>query len=131
MAFIEIGKARRQSEEYISIAGKYSRLTLFYKVYEKMKEKHGDKEFKFVRFFVDDKDQGKFWMKPADDGEIQIRIVGSGNRILSIFQLLQALGWTREDTVRLPVSYDNKRKAFVVDCRESLKEQERLKISAD
>ena len=123
MALREIGKARRQSEEYISISGKYSRLLLFYKVYDMMKARNG-KDFEFVRFFVDDKEPGCFWMRPADEGAIQIRLTGK-NKILSIFGLLKALGWSREDTVRLPVTWDSKNKAFLVDCRQALKEQAR------
>lgn len=125
MALIEIGKARRQGEEFVSIAGKYSRLTLFEKAYNQLKDKFG-KDFSHVRFFIDDKEKGRFWMRPSDDGEIQIRIVGRGNRILSVYQLLQALGWTRQDTVRLPITWDGKNKAFAVDCRDALKEQERI-----
>jgi hypothetical protein len=128
MALREIGRARRQREEYVSIAGKYKRLTIFQKTYEKMKEKAGVVEDVLrLRVFVDDKDRGKFWMKLDAEEGLQIRVVGKDNKIVSVYALLDDLGWKRVDTVRLPVLWDQKNRLFMVDCRESLKEQEKMR----
>ena len=80
------------------------------------------KDFDYVRVFVDDKVKGKFWMRPSLDGGVPIRITGK-NRILSVIPLLDALGWKRKDTVRLPVVWDARHKAYLVELKTAMAQE--------
>jgi hypothetical protein len=115
MALREIIRETRTSAAVISISGMYGRILLFKRTYEVMRDKMGQ-DFGYVRLFVDDKVKGKFWMKPSLDGGVPIRLTGK-NRILSAVPLLAALGWKRTDTVRLPVVWDVRHKAYAVDVK--------------
>jgi hypothetical protein len=121
MALREIIRETRTSAAVISISGMYGRILLFRRTYEIMRDNVGQ-DFGYVRLFVDDKVHGKFWMKPSLDGGVPIRLTGK-NRILSVVPLLDALGWKRNDTVRVPVIWDARHKAYAVDLRTVMKEK--------
>jgi hypothetical protein len=121
MALREIVRETRTSAAVISISGLYGRILLFKRTYEVMKEQVGN-DFEYIRLFVDDKVEGKFWMKPSMDGGVPIRRTGM-NRILSVVPLLDTLGWKRTDTVRLPVVWDARHKAYAVDLKTAMNEK--------
>lgn len=121
MALREIIRETRTSAAVISISGMYGRILLFKRTYEVMRDNLGE-DFGYVRLFVDDKVKGKFWMKPSLDGGVPIRLTGK-NRILSAVPLLAALGWKRTETVRIPVVWDARHKAYAVDLRTVMKEK--------
>ena len=121
MALREIVRETRTSTAVISISGLYGRILLFKRTYEVMRDQVGQ-DFGYIRLLIDDKIKGKFWMRPDTDGGIPIRITGK-NRILSVVPLLGTLGWKRSDTVRLPVVWDGKNRAFVVDIRAAMAEK--------
>jgi hypothetical protein len=121
MALREIVRETRTSAAVISISGMYGRILLFKRTYEVMKEQIG-KDFEYIRLFVDDKVEGKFWMKPSMDGGVPIRRTGT-NRILSVVPLLDTLRWKRTDTVRLPVVWDARHKAYAVDLKTAMNEK--------
>jgi hypothetical protein len=121
MALREIIRETRTSATVISISGLYGRILLFKRTYEFMKEQMG-KDFEYIRLFVDDKVEAKFWMKPSIDVGVPIRRTGT-NRILSVAPLLDTLGWKRTDTVRVPVVWDGRHKAFAVDLKAAINEK--------
>jgi hypothetical protein len=118
MALREIIRETRTSAAVISISGLYGRILIFKRTYEVMKDQMG-RDFGYMRLFVDDNAGGKFWMKPSTDGGVPVRITGK-NRILSVIPLLDALGWKRHDTVRLPVVWDARHKAYRVEVKEAV-----------
>jgi hypothetical protein len=104
-------------EAFVSLSGKFARLLLFQAAYDMMKQKFG-KEFSHIQFLVDDQQPEQFWMRPVRDGSpgaAPIRFTGP-NRVLSVAPLLQELSWTQADTVRMPVKWDGKHKAWAVEC---------------
>jgi hypothetical protein len=122
MALIEIRKTWRREEKYVSISGAHRRIVLFKRVYEMMRERMGQ-DFDYVKFFVDSKMKGKFWMRPDLEEGVHIRKSGS-NRLLSVAPLLESLGWGWKETIRAPVTWDAKNNAFQADFYKGLKEQE-------
>ena len=119
MALILLRKGWRRGEDYISLSGAHRRILLFKRVYELMRERIG-KDFEFVELLVDSKSKSKFWMRPNDKDGMPIGRTGK-NKVVTITPLLDALDWTTKETVRAPVSWDGKNKAFMVDLKKAIK----------
>lgn len=102
------GPLRR--EPWVSISGKFNRITLFRGAYELMMQQHGG-AFGFVKFAIDKDQLGTFWMIPRDKEDLEcVRIVlnrQNKTRTLGATHLLRSLGWTGEETVRCPVIWDS------------------------
>jgi hypothetical protein len=125
LALKEIIRQTRTNAAVISISGMYGRILLFKHTYDVMKDRVGE-DFGYIRFYIDDKIDGKVWMRPSLDGGVPIRITGK-NRILSVIPLLDAVGWKRNDTVRVPVVWDARNKAYLADLRNIPKEKPEAK----
>ena len=118
MALILIRKRWRRDEEYISLSGAHRRILLFKRVYELMRERMG-KDFEFVELYVDNRSKSRFWMRPSDKDGMPIGRTGK-NKIVTVTPMLEALGWSRKETVRAPVTWDGKNKAFLVDLKKAI-----------
>ncbi len=101
----------------VSVNGKLSRLLMYKKAYELIKEHYG-KQFDFLQIFTDDKRPTSFWLKPCEadsPGARKMDRPSQNSRSLSIRALLKTLQWKPEGTVRLPIKWDKEEQAARVD----------------
>jgi hypothetical protein len=84
-----------------------------------MRDRLGD-DFQFVQLLVDKRSKNRFWMRPSNEDGMPIGRTGK-NKIVTVTPLLEALDWTMQETVRAPVSWDGKNKAFLVDLKKATK----------
>jgi hypothetical protein len=101
----------------ISVNGKLSRLLLYKKAYELIKEHYG-KEFDFLQIFTDEDRPTNFWLKPCEadsQGARKLDRPSQNSRTLSIRALLKILQWKPAGTVRLPIEWDKEADAARID----------------
>jgi hypothetical protein len=102
---------------YVSVNGKLSRLLVYKKAYELIREQYGT-EFDFIQVFTDEDRPTNFWLKPCEadsQGARKLDRPSQNSRTLSIRALLKILQWKPAGTVRLPIEWDKEAQAARID----------------
>ncbi len=122
--FTWIGGSRRTGDQLISMNSKMSRIVIYKKTLELIKEKTKH-DPKFVRLGITDKHPNAFWIKPCaqgDEGALKVHVMGNTRMISakSLFNILQEKGWYRPEgkTDKFPVEWDKDNDAIKVDLKE-------------
>ena len=108
---------RHRGAEYVSINSKLSRLLLYKKGYEVIKNNYGQ-EVEFAQILTDKDRKNFFWLKPCDSeapGARKMDRTSQHTRTLSIRALLKELKWKPKETKRLPLEWDPEEKAARID----------------
>jgi hypothetical protein len=108
---------RHRGAEYVSVNPKLSRLLLYKKGYEVIKENYGQ-DVEFVQILTDKERPNFFWLKPCDSeapGQRRMDTTSQNTRTLSIRALLKQLKWKPTETKRLPLEWDDEEKAARID----------------
>ncbi|MGO9570512.1 MAG: hypothetical protein ACLP5H_23525 [Desulfomonilaceae bacterium] len=110
----------RRDHPMVSINPKLKRLTIYQKTREMMIEKSGVPDFEYVILFLDEEGEfpHSFWMKPANEGELNARklnVTSDSTRTLAISMLLNKMEWGGKKTERFPVIWDKRNKCARVD----------------
>jgi len=112
---------RHRGAEYVSINLKLSRLLLYKKGYEVIKENYGQ-DVDYVQILTDKERPNHFWLKPCDSeapGNRKMDRTSQHTRTLSIRALLKELNWKPTTTVRLPLEWDPEEKAARIDITQA------------
>ncbi len=103
--------------EYVSINPKLSRLLLYKKGYEVIKNHYGQ-DVQFAQILTDQDRPTFFWLKPCDfetPGARRMDRTSQNTRALSIRALLKEMKWKPTEIVRLPLEWDDEEKAARID----------------
>ncbi len=112
---------RHRGAEYVSINPKLSRLLLYKKGYEVIKNNYGQ-DAEYAQILTDKDRKNFFWLKPCDSdaaGARRMDRTSQNTRTLSIRALLKELKWKPKETKRLPLEWDDEEKAARIDITQT------------
>ncbi len=108
---------RHRGAEYVSINPKLSRLLLYKKGYEVIRENYGQ-DVEYAQILTDKERSNFFWLKPCNSeapGARKMDRTSQHTRTLSIRALLKELKWKPSNTTRLPLEWDKEEGAARID----------------
>ncbi len=116
-----IGGSRPIGDRLVSMNPTLSRIVLYQKTLELMKEKTGQ-DPTFVRLGVTKEHPKAFWIRPCgarDEGALKVHTMGKTRMISAklLFNFLTEKGWyvPKGKTDQFPVDWDDENKAVKVD----------------
>jgi hypothetical protein len=119
-----IGGSRKTGDQLISMNSKLSRIVLYQKTLDLMKEKT-KQDPKYVRLGITDKHPNAFWIAPCsgdDEGALKVHVMGNTRMISArrLFKELTEKGWylSKEKTDKFRADWDPHNNAIKVDLAE-------------
>ena len=116
-----IGGSRRTGDQLISMNDNMSRIVIYQKTLDLIKEKT-KQDPKFVRLGITDKHPNAFWIEPCaqgDKGALKVHAMGNTRMISAklLFNTLKEKGWYSPEgkTDQFPAEWDEHNSAVKVD----------------
>lgn len=112
----------RRNIPSVAISSKLRRLTLNKEAFLLLSSKYGSK-FEYFQILVDDDEKGIFWIKPCEKespGSKKLDSPSTGTRTCHVSMLLKEFNWSRKDTARFQIEWDEQLQAGKIDTRQEV-----------